>query len=547
VKEIAAIIWAAIHAGCSTHSPVEQTMTEKPSATIYYNATVITLDEAHPRATGLRIAGERITHVFDGVPPDGLSGERVDLTGAVVLPGLVDAHFHLRSIGTTARQLDLRGTESVEGVAELVAKEVAETPVGTWIRGRGWDQNDWEVKELPCARLLDEVAPEHPVWLSRIDGHAVWLNTRAMRLAGVDPGTLDPPGGELLRLPDGGLSGVFVDNAIDLVDDKLPEPTRAEVKADFIEGLKRCKAVGLTGGHDMGLEPIDVEVLRELEREGRLTMRLTGYLHGTVSALAPLLAEPPDREGLLRVVGVKLYADGALGSRGAALLEPYRDRPDTRGLLVTEAKDLAARVRTAHEAGYQVAIHAIGDRGNRVALDAIASGQGGDASRRHRIEHVQVVHDDDFARFIELGVVASMQPTHATSDMPWAEARLGADRMGGAYAGQRMLVLGVPLALGSDAPIESENPWLGIYAAITRQDAEGQPAGGWRPEQRLSPEAAIFGFTRGAAYASHDEDLGVIRPGALADLTVVAADPTEVEPAVLFGMETLLTIVGGRE
>ncbi|MEE8407962.1 MAG: amidohydrolase [Myxococcota bacterium] len=514
---------------------------------IFSNATVITLDPERPRATGLRIDGGRITHVFDGEIPLDLEGERIDLGGAVVLPGLVDAHFHLRGLGQSARQLDFRGTRSVDEITRTVRNAVAVAQAGTWIRGRGWDQNDWADKKFPTHAALDAVAPNHPVWLSRIDGHAVWLNARAMRLTGITAETKDPPGGEILRDASGRATGIFVDNAIDLVDGLLPKPTPVELREDLLAAQALCVRVGLTGVHDMGTTPAELDQLRALAREGRLKLRVTVYLDGQVDDLASLLTSPPERQGLLTVIGVKMYADGALGSRGAALLAPYEDRADTSGLMLTSPETLTAKARAVHDAGYQLAIHAIGDRGVRVALDAIAVAQREGRDRRHRVEHVQVVAPEDFERFASLGVIASLQPTHATSDMPWAEARLGPERVRGAYAWRRLLDAHAALAFGSDAPVEEENPWLGIYAAVTRQDARGEPKGGWMPQERLTVLETISAFTRGAAFAAGQSNLGVIRPGAVADLTVVDRDPEAVPPSELLTMHTLRTMVGGRE
>ena len=548
---------ALVLAACGSAEPVAEEPTPPPSPTptataagtdavILTGGVVHTMDPDGPQASAVRFEGGVITHVIDGEVPEGLTGERVDLANAAVLPGLHDAHLHLRGLGASARQLDLRDTESAEQIAAKVRQAAAEAPEGTWIRGRGWDQNDWEVSELPTHGALDEAAGEHPVWLTRIDGHAVWVNARALELAGIDADTDDPPGGEILRDEDGEPTGVFVDNAIELLEEQLAHGSPEEIRADLERGIEMANRVGLTAVHDMGTTPATLEVLRAMEREGALTLRVFAYLGGDFDALEPLLAEPPDREGLLRVVGVKLYADGALGSRGAALTAPYSDRPDTRGLLVTEPEDLARRATRVHEAGYQLAIHAIGDRGNRVALDAIQEAQGDDRSRGHRIEHAQVVGEQDFRRFANLGVTASMQPTHATSDMPWAEQRVGGGRIRGAYAWKTMQEHEVPLAFGSDAPVERESPWLGIYAAVTRQDPEGQPEGGWYPSQRVSVREAIAGFSRDAARAAGADELGVIRVGAPADLTVVRPDPLSVQPTELDDVETVRTVVAGE-
>ena len=511
-------------------------------AVIYTGANVITLDPERPRAQGLRVAEGQVTHLFDG-DPGRLGGRRIDLAGATVLPGLVDAHLHLRAIGAASRRLDLRGTASLDEVSARVAEAAEAAAPGTWVRGRGWDQNDWPVQHFPTAADLDRVAGDRPVWLSRIDGHAVWVNSVVLEMAGIDEQTVDPAGGELIRDEQGRPTGIFVDNAIDLVSASLPAATLDEVRADYERGIALCNQVGLTGVHDMGVDALELAALRALQAEGKLTLRVTVYLADEEQGLA---APAPFVDGLLEVVGVKLYADGALGSRGAALLEPYSDRLDTSGLFLTEPDALAARLAELHRGGWQVAIHAIGDRGNRVVLDAI-EGLGGQApGRRHRVEHAQILHPDDIQRFVAGNVVASMQPTHATSDMPWADERLGPDRLAGAYAWRSLLDSGAILAFGSDAPIELHDPWLGIHAAVTRQDASGEPEGGWLPEQRLGVEEAITAFTVGAARAARAEERrGSLRAGVTADLTVVDRDPTELRPMDLPIVRAVLTIVDG--
>ena len=517
------------------------------TATIYTNATVLTMDTEHAQADGVRVENGRITHVFDGSPPSDLVGDVIDLEGATILPGLTDAQLHLRGLGRAARQVDLVGTGSVDEILVLIGAAVSDTPEGTWIRGRGWDQNDWEQTTFPDHLSLDTVSPDHPAWLTRIDGHAIWVNSVALTMAGIDSSTVDPPGGELLRFDSGNPTGVLVDSAIDLMGGLLPEPTLAEVQQDLALGIELCQQVGLTSVHDMGTSSLVQTALQVMENEGELTLRVTSYLEGMGTDLEELVSSDPDTEGLFRVVGVKLYADGALGSRGAALLAPYSDRPDSTGLLVVSEDELATLAQTVHQHGFQLAIHAIGDRGNRVALNAIEFAQGDDTSRRHRVEHAQVIDPGDQLRFDDLGIIASMQPTHATSDMPWAEDRLGSERIAGAYAWRSLIEAGANLAFGSDAPVESVNPWLGIYAAVTRQDAEGQPNRGWRPQEALTVQEALLAFTLWPARATGDEQGGQIRPGAIADLTIVDRDPTQIPPNELNQIQTLRTIVDGVE
>lgn len=543
---LAAMLLAASCTPVESGPPAKTAAPE--SAVIYTAAVVHTLDPKHPKARGVRVENGRITHVIDGEPPADLSGKRIDLPGAAILPGLVDAHLHLRGLGATAREVDLRGTKSPEEVADRIREAAGKAPPGAWIRGRGWDQNDWQKKEFPDHAALDKAAPGRAVVLSRVDGHALWVSAPVLAAARIDATTKAPQGGEILHDAAGAPTGVLVDNAMDLVARAAPPATPAEVRADLERGMELCRRAGLTAVHDMGTEPEVLRELRALESEGRVTLRVYAYLGGDWSAIEPMLQTPPDRAGLVRVVGIKLFADGALGSRGAALFNPYSDRPDTTGLLVTSEDDLKKRAMAAHRAGHAVTIHAIGDRGNHIALDALAAARTlGGTQPSHRIEHAQILAPDDIERFRNHHVVASMQPTHATSDMPWAEARVGPERIKGAYAWRTLLDRGVTVAFGSDAPVEGESPWLGIYAAVTRMDTEGRPPGGWRPHERVTLLEAITAFSATPNEVVKSEVAGYVMPGNVADLTIVASDPFSVPVEALKGMRTVRTIVAGRE
>ncbi len=482
----------------------------------------------------------------------GLAPAERDLNGAFAMPGLIDAHGHVAGLGQSLRRLRFFGTTSAEQIAGMVAEAAANRPVGEWILGRGWDQNDWAVKQFPTRALLDSVAPEHPVWLRRVDGHAGWANSRALALAGMTRDTPDPSGGRIERGPTGEPTGVFVDNAMSLVNAAIP-PLTAEQKAHDIESaLRACARLGLTCVQDAGVDADELETYRKLEASNALAIRVAAMLSSDAVLHGAALAAPrePGASGAFRVFGVKAYADGALGSRGAALLEPYADDPGNRGLLVTSPDTLELLARMSLRAGLPLCVHAIGDRGNRGALEAFERAAGGAASlrgKRFRIEHAQVVALEDIPRFARTGVIASMQPTHCTSDMPWAPDRLGAERLHGAYAWRRMLGAGVRLALGSDFPVEDANPLLGVHAAVTTQDLDGQPPKGYRSSERLTIWEALRGFTSDAAYAaSMEREVGRLAPGYCADLAVFDRDLTSIPFEAIAKASCVLTMVNGQ-
>ncbi|WP_290594880.1 amidohydrolase [Arenimonas sp. SCN 70-307] len=478
--------------------------------------------------------------------------ERHEAPGATVVPGLVDAHAHLMNLGFALLRADLVDAGSKDEVIARLKAFEATLPEGAWLLGRGWDQNDWPGKEFPTAADLDAAFPDRPVWLERVDGHAGWANTAAIRAATRDlSGDWQPEGGRILRDARGQPTGVFIDTASAFIDAAVPPPDEA-LRAEALErALEAAVANGLTGVHDMGASLADLRLMRSFADAGKLPLRVRAYANGDAEALDALCAMGAyeHASGRLAMRGVKFYVDGALGSRGAALIEDYSDEPGHRGLLVTEPAAYAAGVAKARDCGIQPASHAIGDRGNRIVLDTYAQALGDQATGDHRwrVEHAQVVHRDDLPRFAALKVIASMQPTHATSDMPWAEARVGRERLYGAYAWQRLRALGVPLALGSDFPVESVDPRLGLYSSVTRQDLAGSPASGWLADQRLSPDQALQGFTAGAAHAAFDEDeTGRLVPGLRADFVVFDADPLTVAPAQLPKLKVLSTWVDGQ-
>ncbi len=502
------------------------------SERLLHNVTIWTLDPAQPEATamvwgrdGRIIATGHADALFGRFP----SAERIDGARGFVIPGLIDAHAHLMNLGHALMRVDLAGTTSKQQIVERLQAFAEELPPGAWLLGRGWDQNRWAEREFPTAADLDAAFPDRPVWLRRVDGHAGWANSAALRRVERElDGDWQPDGGRILRR-DGRATGVLIDTAMDLLDAVVPEASDATREQALHRALAESVRFGLTGVHDMGVSLDDLALYRRFADAGALPLRITAYADGDGDALTALCAFGPMQHagGRLQMRGVKLYADGALGSRGAVLLADYHDEPGHRGLWVTRPEQLDQTVARAQRCGVQLAVHAIGDAGNRAVLDLYAKHldrSGGEP--RWRVEHAQVVALDDIARFATLGVLASMQPTHATSDMPWAGDRLGPQRLGGAYAWQRMREAGVRMPFGSDFPVEAVDPRLGLHAAVTRQDADGNPPGGWLPEQRMTLEQALRGFTVEAAHAGFAEaEVGALQPGRRADFVVLDGDP----------------------
>jgi hypothetical protein len=501
------------------------------------------------------IRGGRIVAVGDEAamkPFVGRTTKRVDLAGRAVLPGLTDAHVHVEGLGAALESLDLVGATTLDEALRRVRRRARRLKPGEWLLGRGWDQNDWPGQAFPTAAQLDRASAGHPVYLVRVDGHAAWANTKALTLAGVDAGTSDPPGGRLMRDASGAPTGVLIDRAQGLVSAKIPAPTPAVRKRRLAAGLQACARAGLTSVHDAGVGLDAVPLYKELLREKPLPVRVYVMLRGPGEFLEKGAALRPEvglGDGLLTVRAIKVVADGALGSRGALLLAPYADEPGTKGLLTVDANDFQRLLARAITQGFQVNTHAIGDGANRFVLDAYEKAFGGyDGSRyRFRVEHAQVLAPDDVPRFKSLGVIPSMQPTHCTSDMYWAEARLGPERAKGAYLWKTFLKQGVPIAGGSDAPVEKIAVLPGLYAAVTRQDAKGWPPGGWHPEERVTIDEALAMFSRHAAFAAFEEnDRGMVASGRRADLTVLTRDVTAIPPSEILSTRVSLTIVGGR-
>ncbi len=528
---------------------------QPPVDLILTGGAVLTLDPQLPHAEAIAVRGGRIVSVGDDETITAMAGpstRRIDIGGGMVVPGLIDAHGHISSLGRRLENIDLRGVDSVDEVVRRVAVRAAELPEGAWVIGGGWDQNLWPGKAFPAHSPLTRVTPDRPVWLSRIDGHAGWANEAAMRAAGITAATANPAGGSIERDARGEPTGVFVDNATSLIEDAVPEPDRERIKSWIVAALDHCARVGLTGVHDAGVSEEEVAAFRELAEENRLKLRVYLMWSGMEEEdLERLLDSPPliNHHDRLTLRAVKLMIDGAMGSRGAVFFEDYDDDPGNRGLLVMQPDEVERAATLALRRGYQVATHAIGDRAISLTLDAYekALAAAPVEDPRPRIEHLQCVREREIERLQRLGVIASMQPTHATSDMYWAEQRVGAERGRGLYAWRWILDAGIPLASGSDFPVELVRPLNGLYAAVTRQDHEKWPEGGWHPAQRMTLEEAIRSFTTTAAYAAFEETTrGRIAPGYSADLTVFGRDLQTIPPAEIPQAGIAYTIVGGR-
>ena len=476
----------------------------------------------------------------------------IDGKGRSLLPGLIDAHGHMTNLGKLKIQVNLIGASSLDETLARVRAFAAAHPDDAWILGRGWNEVDWKLGRLPTAKELDAVIADRPVWLRRVDGHASWGNSAALKLAGIDKHTKDPVGGRIERDADGNPTGVLVDNATDLVTRLTPPLSAQQLAAGLDAGLAELASVGLTGVGDMGIDREMFALYKRHAEQGKLTARVYAMISDTGEDFDAISKDGPQigyGNDFLTVRGVKLYADGALGSRGAALLAPYSDNPGNSGLLFQTPEALTAMIGKALARNYQVAVHAIGDKANHVVLDSFAAAyqRHGGEQLRNRIEHAQVVALEDIPRFVTLHLIASMQPTHAASDMNMAEQRVGPERIKGAYAWQRFLKQGTRVAAGSDFVVESTNPFFGLHAAVTRQDHDGKPPGGWYPDQAMSVSEALRAFTLDAAYAAHAERTqGTLEPGKWADFILVDQDIFAVEPAKLWSTQVLETWVGGK-
>ena len=481
------------------------------------------------------------------------NAKHIDVQGKTVLPGLIDAHGHVFGLGEMLTQLDLSTSATLADALKSAGDYAKANPGQAWLRGRGWNQVIWKLDRFPTAAELDTAVSDRPIWLERVDGHAGWGNSRVLQLAGITKDTADPAGGKIIRDANGNATGVLIDAAQDLVTKVMPKQTEAEARRVLDRSLEQIAKMGLTSVHDAGIAVGNDRLYRDYADNKKLTTRVYGMIGDVAQDFDALAAKGPLKgyaDDMYVLRAVKLYSDGALGSRGAALIEPYSDEPKSHGLLFRKSPDIYGLMEKAMKKGYQVNVHAIGDAGNRQILDGYKKLVGSTATGalRHRMEHAQVVTMEDIARFKEIGIVPSMQPTHATSDMNMAEDRVGPKRIKGAYAWRTFLKQGSKIACGSDFPVESPNPFYGIHAAVTRQDAAGRPDGGWYANEAMTLKEAFRCFTLDAAYAGHQEKvIGSLEKGKWADFIVIDQDLFKMPAKDIHKTVVLQTWVGGKQ
>ncbi len=521
---------------------------------------VVTVDENFSIQEAVVVRDDRIIFVGSLKKAESFIGpdtEILDLDGTLVLPGLIDAHAHLYSLGQELTRLNVTGTKSYAEIIEKVAEKVKTVQPGEWIVGGRWDQNDWEDKNFPVHDPLSAVSPENPVYLRRVDGNSAFANAKALELAGISRETPDPFGGVIHRKKNGEPSGVLINRAMNQVADQIPKDTEEQYRERILKAVRSCLSVGLTGVHEAGISPKEITFYKSLIDENLLGLRVYAMLgeqenpvlEGDLAAYFRENRIEQYGNHFLSVRSVKLFFDGALGSRGAAFFEPYSDDPENIGLLRITPDYIFRVAKAALETDMGVNTHCIGIRGNRLCLDAYerALKENPKEDHRFRIEHAQIVRPQDIRKFVDLGVIPAMQPTHCTSDMYFVEERIGPSRAKGAYAWRDFLNAGLRIPCGSDFPVESVNPLYGIYAAVTRQDPSGWPEGGWFPDQVMTIEEAIRGYTIWAAYGAFNENiLGSIEVGKLADFTVLDKDILELEPKEILETKVVFTIVSGK-
>ena len=521
--------------------------------TLYTNVNGYTLNSDYEllRFNAIQFTDDRVDAIFgegEELPDD--ASKVIDGGGQTMIPGLVDAHGHVLTYGLGLLRVDLVGATTEAEAAQRVLDFAADNTELEWVQGRGWNQVLWDSNEFPTAASLDALVGDRPVWLTRVDGHAAWANTMAMELAGINQDTEDPVGGQIIRDENGNATGVFVDTAMSYIREQIPDTSFEEQKVALIAAMKSLATYGITSVHDAGIGSSTISAYKELVEDAPLPIRV----YAMIAASDPLYQDRLE-EGFIEsddltfaIESVKVVADGALGSRGAALIEDYHDDPGNRGLLRYNDERLEFLMRAAMNAGFQVNTHAIGDDANMRALDNYEQLilETNSRDRRHRVEHAQILRYEDIQRFAELEVVPSMQATHATSDKNMAEDRLGPVRIQGAYAWRKLLETGARIANGSDFPVEHPNPFYGLHASVTRQDQRNEPPGGWYAEENMSLVEALASFTIDAAYAGHQEgELGSLEPGKKADFIILDRDIFVVSPTELWQTQVYETWVNG--
>ena len=553
---IALLACAVVRAG----EEEEERLERDPRADLLFiNGNVYTVDEKQPRAEAIAVRGARILFVGSNAEAQKFRNEKtkiVDLRDKTVVPGLTDSHCHIFGIGERELNLNLEGTNTLEDFLTKVKARAAKTPRGKWITGRGWIETFWKPPQFPTRADLDRVAPDNPVLLERADGHASIANSAALKLANITRETPNPFGGEILKDKNGEPTGMLIDHAQELVEKHVPPATPEQREQAFLAGVKREIELGWTEIHNAGSTAQDVDLLRRLDREQKFKLRIYNAVYGPGDDAEKLLEQGRRigaGESRLTERTIKVVFDGALGSRGAALLAPYSDAPETSGFLTAKEEELRPMFEKALRRGIQIETHAIGDRANRLILDLydaalktkLADNYGA-TNPRWRVEHAQIVDPADIPRFKQLGVIASMQPSHAISDLFFAPARLGMERLAGAYAWKSLLDSGAVIAGGSDAPVERGEPMIEFYAAVARKSIKGEQLEGWHPEQAVSREQALKMFTTSAAYAAFEErERGSIARGKYADLTVLSADIMSIPEPEILKTRCEMTVIGG--
>ena len=532
----------------------------EPADLIFINANVYTASDRQPHAEAIAVKGDRI--VFAGSNAEvkkyrGALTRVMDLHGATVLPGMTDAHHHLEGVGFREMTLNLEGINNLQDFLARVKAKVDQAKPGEWVTGRGWIETFWQPPVFPTRWDLDKVSPNNPVILQRADGHGTVVNSAALKIAGITKDTPSPFGGEVSKDKSGEPNGMLLDAARGLVGRHIPPTSAADAETAVVLGVQRDVSLGWTQVQNPGGSYQDIAIYRKLYREGKIRLRIYKVLSAPGKEAQRLLTEGPiigEFGNRLTVRSLKCYADGSLGSRSAALLEPYADAPDTSGFLTVKEENLLPLLENALRKGIQVETHAIGDKGNRFILDeyekalkAVPSAQRKIADPRWRVEHAQIVNPLDIPRFKQLGIIPSMQPSHAIGDLHFAPARLGIKRLEGAYAWNSFLKSGVIVAGGSDAPVERGEPMIEFYAAVARKDMKGFSGEGWHPEEAVSRDQALKMFTIWPAYAAFEENVrGTIEVGKLADLTILSADIMKIPEMDILKTHCVMTVIGGE-